>query len=102
NSLLVIACYFEDLAAKPSRVEEDRMFSIGGTSLLIARHCAGRCDHSMPEAFGREKRFWMYTKQAEKDAPVRPTRDKENVNGEVSGILGVVTACCWWVNRTVH
>lgn len=40
------------------------------------------------EAFAREKRFWVYTKLAEKEALKRPTRTKEFVSGEGFWYLG--------------
>jgi len=40
------------------------------------------------EAFAREKRFWIYTKLAEKDMLFRPRREREYVSGEGFYYLG--------------
>ena len=46
------------------------------------------CDPTVLEDFVREKRFWIYTKLAEKDALSRPVVVKEFVSGEGFSYLG--------------
>ena len=40
------------------------------------------CDPGLMEEFVREKRFWLYTKLAEKEALHQPVEAKEFVSGE--------------------
>ena len=52
------------------------------------------------EKFAGEKRFWIYTKLAEKEtlAPAAPT--KKYVSGEGFASLGRNYGCCWWISWT--
>lgn len=57
----------------------------GGELLLSAPEA---CPTSTLERFVREKRFWVYTKLAERDALSTPARSKEFVSGEGFLYLG--------------
>lgn len=57
----------------------------GGELVIIA---PDHCDRSVMETFVREKRFWLYTKLAEKESLRRLTSTKEFVNGEGFPYLG--------------
>jgi len=57
----------------------------GGELLISAPE---GCDPALLEDFVREKRFWLYTKLAEKEALRRPVSPKEFVSGEGFPYLG--------------
>jgi len=56
-----------------------------GELILSAPH---GCDYALLEEFVREKRFWLYTKLAEKEALRAPTLRREFVTGEGFPYLG--------------
>jgi len=76
-----------EVRRSPRRTAMQITVDRGGELLLSAPE---RCPTSALERFVREKRFWIYTKLAEKDAlgPSAPLPKKQLVNGEGFPYLG--------------
>lgn len=83
------ALVVDDLRFDVQRSERRRTMRLTvdrGGELLLA--VPAGCSTSEMERFVREKRLWIYTRLAEKDALYRPLPKKEFVNGEGFPYLG--------------
>ena len=83
------ALIVDDLTFEVRRSPRRRTLEItldrGGELVIAAPPDAGR---ELLESFVREKRFWLYTKMAEKQSRLQPLAAKEFVSGEGFPYLG--------------
>lgn len=84
NKLIVDDLHFE-IRRSSRRKTLELIVDRGGELLIVA---PDGLDESVMEEFVREKRFWLYTKIAEKDARRHEAPDKEFVDGEGFPYLG--------------
>jgi len=74
-----------EIRRSPRRRTVEITLDRGGELIIAAPPDAGR---ELLEVFVREKRFWLYTKMAEKQSRLQPLATKEFVSGEGFPYLG--------------